>query len=725
MTTPTVFPTGAEYRDALFNTNRCFEDPILRGGIPLNDAQGMPKPISGNFATVFTVTGRDQRKWGVKCFTRYVADQQLRYERIGDYIGNLNSSWKVPFEYAPRGILCLGNWFPILRMEWIEASGLIPYVEDHLRQPAALATLASEFANVVHDLSDRGIAHGDLQHGNLLVTATGRLKLVDYDGMYVPGLDQLGASELGHPNYQSPTRSVASWGPALDRFSAWIIYCSLVALALEPSLWDWLHRDGDEALIFTKKDFVAPSQSLALRALASSPDRRLQVIGQVLEPLAALDPAAISPLDPGSVPVPSSESLTMSAAEGRALDAVSADPTNTTAGWLASLASGAIPVAGVECDSSWVLGHLPPVERIAYHCRSVAFIRIILVLSMASFGVLAYLFATGLAPILYFSFAVPVIALLAAGLPWVSMRRTHEWSEKRTLRSEMRKLRRQAVNARGLLAKAESYRRAVDRRERESLDEQEKLARKAAAGENSELSKIEGELSNRLSRIQKDLQGLSSSETRDRESSLLALQRAHVMAQMSNARLASASIPGIGSALCSTLQANGISSAADFAGISYYNSQVFIQLRNGRRVHPPGIGSVKAQALEKWRRSVEARAQATRPSSIPHHEAQAIRAKYSARKADLERSANEAKVDAARRKQQTRQKWAATHLSISAQVEQLRKSYADYRADADLALIGARRTLSSATYLEAAGKHRLFAYTHVTYFRYLTQGIRG
>ena len=38
------------------------------------------------------------------------------------------------------------------------------------------------------DLERHGIAHGDLQHGNLLVAADGTFRLVDYDGMYVPAL---------------------------------------------------------------------------------------------------------------------------------------------------------------------------------------------------------------------------------------------------------------------------------------------------------------------------------------------------------------------------------------------------------------------------------------------------------------------------------------------------------------------------------------------------------
>jgi hypothetical protein len=114
--------------------------------------------------------------------------------------------------------------------------------------------LAAKFALMVKDLSVLGVAHGDLQHGNLLVTPGGELKLIDYDGMYVPGLAQLGACEIGHVNYQSPARTMSSWGPYLDNFSAWIIYASLIALAIDPGLWPILHNDGDEALIFHKDD---------------------------------------------------------------------------------------------------------------------------------------------------------------------------------------------------------------------------------------------------------------------------------------------------------------------------------------------------------------------------------------------------------------------------------------------------------------------------------------
>src|SRR2546430_4647189 len=50
------------------------------------------------------------------------------------------------------------------------------------------------------------VAHGDLQHGNILVRG-GSIQLVDYDGMWVPALKGRHATEIGHRAYQHPERS--------------------------------------------------------------------------------------------------------------------------------------------------------------------------------------------------------------------------------------------------------------------------------------------------------------------------------------------------------------------------------------------------------------------------------------------------------------------------------------------------------------------------------------
>jgi hypothetical protein len=689
------------------------------------DALGMPKPISGNFATVFRITGADGRNWGVKCFTHYVADQQIRYERISACIKGLSCSWNVPFDYISRGIRCMGTWYPVLRMEWIEASALIPYIEAHLRQPTALAKLAGEFAAIVRELGDRGIAHGDLQHGNLLVAADGGLKLIDYDGMYVPGLEQLGASELGHRNYQSPARSKSDWGPALDRFSAWVIYGSLVALAIEPSLWGSLHRDGDEALILTESDFREPSRSVALLSLASSPDPRLQALARLLEPLGAADPAAISPLDPDLIPAPAAKRTTVSGSPGDQRSAVGADASVSTAEWLASIDSQPMPLSGTASDPSWVLDHLPPVARVAFRSPSTIFVRSLFGAAIASIGLMVCLLALRILPLLDLGFGIPALVFLFVGLCWLSFQRNYENRDRHSLHTELRRLRKDDSHAREALTKAENYRAAVDRREREELQKYEKIAKKAVGEERSELKKIEARLSDSVRKIERNLASLSNSEARERDAALRRRQDAHVTEQMTRAKVSSANIPGFGPSLRAALQANGITSAADFTGISYVNSQAFIQLRSGRRVHPRGVGSVKAESLNAWRRSVETRARMTQPSALPSHEAQAIQIKYADQKRTLERSVGEAKAAGARELQQAQRKWADAHQSISVHTAGIRKTYAGYRADADVSVIGARRSLNSASWLYAAGRHRMAAYSGVTFARYIARGIRG
>src|SRR5580698_4991637 len=119
MKSSTSYPTGGEYLEALFSPGHCFTDPALRGGAAVMDAMGLPKPISGNFATVFTLTAADSHRWAVKCFTRDVPDQQERYGRISASLNYAKPAWRVPFEYIEDGILCTCKRYPILKMEWI------------------------------------------------------------------------------------------------------------------------------------------------------------------------------------------------------------------------------------------------------------------------------------------------------------------------------------------------------------------------------------------------------------------------------------------------------------------------------------------------------------------------------------------------------------------------------------------------------------------------------
>jgi serine/threonine protein kinase len=214
------------------------------------------------------------RVWAVRCFTREVDDQQKRYDAISSYLRAVKLPCFVRFEFIKRGILVNGQWYPILKMEWVDGETLDKYLEQNRRHPAKLQVLARQWIDTLRAMRQARIAHGDLQHGNILVSANG-LKLIDYDGMFVPALDGLKSHEEGHPNYQHPLRRGRDFGSYLDAFSGWVIYTAILAVQEDPEIWTQLNA-GDECLLFRKGDFADPGNSRAFKLIAglSSPSIR-------------------------------------------------------------------------------------------------------------------------------------------------------------------------------------------------------------------------------------------------------------------------------------------------------------------------------------------------------------------------------------------------------------------------------------------------------------------
>jgi predicted Ser/Thr protein kinase len=146
----------------------------------------MPKVWTGNFAQVYELWQGAQR-WAVKCFTRSAPDAQHRYAAISQALQEAKLSYFVEFRFLPDEILVNGRRFPVVRMEWVEGLPLDRWIERHLYRPDEISRLAVDLFAMVSKLERHGIAHGDLQHGNILLQGSS-VKLVDYDGMFVPAL---------------------------------------------------------------------------------------------------------------------------------------------------------------------------------------------------------------------------------------------------------------------------------------------------------------------------------------------------------------------------------------------------------------------------------------------------------------------------------------------------------------------------------------------------------
>jgi hypothetical protein len=263
-------PDLVAYQAAVQHPATAFSDPHLRTATVAIGQLGLPRAVSGNFAVTYQLRAGSQQ-WAVRCFHREASDRASRYAAISQTLAPLRGGPLVPIEYLDPGVRVGAAWYPITKMAWIDGFPLNRAVEAGLSKPATLRDFERRFIDIVAELRQRGIAHGDLQHGNILVDATGKLRLVDYDGMFVAALRGRAASESGDPNYQHPRRG-SQFDAELDRFAALVIVVALRALAAAPRLWH-VHNTGDN-LLFRRTDFADPARSPVFRDLAGVPEVR-------------------------------------------------------------------------------------------------------------------------------------------------------------------------------------------------------------------------------------------------------------------------------------------------------------------------------------------------------------------------------------------------------------------------------------------------------------------
>jgi hypothetical protein len=263
---PRHWPEPNAYVEAVQNPSN-LGDPELRAGQIEMKKNGLPRPYSGGFTTTFHVTAAT-RGFALRCFTRGNDDLEPRYTAITEFLRWVRNDAFSDAEYLDHGIRVDGQWWPVIKMQWVSGRQLNSEVEACLGNTAALTTLATSFRNVVRSLGVVGVAHGDLQHGNIIVGG-GKLHLIDYDGTYLPALAGMQASELGLKDYQHPGRTTAFFDGRLDRFSSIVIYTALTALAADPSLWT--RFNNDENMLFRADDYTSNGSSDLFQMLLRVP----------------------------------------------------------------------------------------------------------------------------------------------------------------------------------------------------------------------------------------------------------------------------------------------------------------------------------------------------------------------------------------------------------------------------------------------------------------------
>jgi len=266
------YPLSTDYQTAVKYCKRFVLDPVLVNSMPQQNKYGLVM-YSGGYTRVFPMTV-GLEKYALRCWIADVYEAEYRYKSIKKYLNACKINYFVSFDYVKKGILVNGIIYPVLRMEWAEGLDLKEFIRKHLTQADILKQTAKTFLHMTKELHAHKIAHGDLQHENIMVQKKGnhiQLVLIDYDSLYIPDFIDMPDHIVGLPAFQHPTRigkaKQALASEKMDYFSELIIYISLMAFAERPDCWDIFNLEISEGLIFNEKDFECPEQSKAFSLL--------------------------------------------------------------------------------------------------------------------------------------------------------------------------------------------------------------------------------------------------------------------------------------------------------------------------------------------------------------------------------------------------------------------------------------------------------------------------
>jgi len=716
------WPTPQDYNEAVQNPRLAFTDPDLRNGQPELNPLGLPRPISGNFACVYKIQSGG-RRWAARCFISEVSDQQRRYEAISTYLTRAALPYTVPFTYLSEGIKVQGRNYPLLKMQWVQGESLNAFVARSIGSPNTLLSLSKIWSRMMAELETANLAHGDLQHGNIVVVGD-QLRLIDYDGMFVPSLSGKQSNELGHRNYQLPTRTAWDYGAYLDNFSAWVIYVSLVALAVHPELWN-AHRGGDECLILRKEDFLRPEGSAILRDLSASPNSQLRCLVELFTSLVNLTPQDIPRLDGNATVVRPARGIVVSGGTNWWSDHVKkVSPVDQTPAVEIRLPQAEIAVS----DPGWIVDSLiedRSVERLPFKSKPKE-VRILVTGSMAFIllmGLIIELPASQILVTVSFVFGLNLV------LCFIRYKRDPSFAEfdafKQQAKAFVLQIQQHQAVIDAISAERVRVQENLAKTEREIVEQKRRLVaalqlnltnaqtaldsqlkalsqrrRDASSAETNKLNSIQATLGNQISALDRRISGLNQKEADEKAGALKTVLDTHIQSYLRSHLVGGSWIPGVGATYTRRLAARGFRTAADIHS-------------NVRSV--PGIGPIRQTALVSWRQGLEHEARMSAPN-LSAQDRLVIENKYRSERQTLASEKQRLQTPFDNQVASVRQYFADLRPSMNHEEQQLRTACAQNKTqiqrahDAEVATLDQRiiaiRNQTAPTLTELSQKHQ-------------------
>lgn len=263
------------------------KDDFIRAGNVILDEKGNPIHYTGGFAVVFPFWV-NKVKWAFRCWYNNVGNIGERLQTLSDELNRINLPYFCQFHYSEKGIALDGSIKPTTRMLWVDGDNIKDYICKNSNNPSKLKELADSFMQMCKDLHKANIAHGDLQHGNIIIDRQGKIYLIDYDSLYVPALKGEKDIITGLAAYQHPSRIKGRNIYAhekLDYFSELVIYLSIIAISESPILVNKFNVQDSDNLIFTQEDYCDIKYSNIyrhLRGLSENVNKLLDILESYL-----------------------------------------------------------------------------------------------------------------------------------------------------------------------------------------------------------------------------------------------------------------------------------------------------------------------------------------------------------------------------------------------------------------------------------------------------------
>lgn len=307
-------PTIATFDHAMLRPGRNLAAfRALGGGSITMTGANQPFRVAGNDAVVYRLENAAPGYIALRCFLTDELENAVlaRYQRLSKdatlrRLRGAEHSPLVQFVHLfPDGLLLPGPDFrsasePVIAMEWIEGPTLIEAVDRaaRLREHRVLHALANSWLRAIAANRQVEFSHGSLTGHNVMLDLERGPVFVDYDTAWWPGAvsvsRQKPVAAYAHP------RGVTSAPERRDDFAALLIYVSLRALAIDPTVRDEFGDPPariDGALLFSANDLAAPNKSKVFERLRALDDDEFRALLGIFREACQSSVESVPPID--------------------------------------------------------------------------------------------------------------------------------------------------------------------------------------------------------------------------------------------------------------------------------------------------------------------------------------------------------------------------------------------------------------------------------------------